>query len=100
MSAQYIDEDFVALRRTATGSGKPFLTLSFGDAVEVLPDTQNDHPGFTKVRAITHFDGTAEGFIKGKPPLRDEGYPEAIDGRRSARRRHDFGDAKRKNHLY
>lgn len=73
MSAQFIDEDFVALRRTATGSGKPFLTLSFGDAVEVLPDTQNDHPGFTKIRALTHFDGTAEGFIKGEPPLRDEG---------------------------
>ena len=57
MSTQFIDEDFVALRRTATGSGKPFLTLSFGDAVEVLPDTQNEHPGFTRVRALSHFDG-------------------------------------------
>lgn len=73
MSTQFIDEDFVALRRTATGSGKPFLTLSFGDAVEVLPDTQNDHPGFTKVRVLSHFDGTAEGFITGNPPLRDKG---------------------------
>ena len=73
MATQFIDEDFVALRRKATGKGKPFLTLAFGDAVEVLPDTQNEHPGFTKVRALSYFDGTAEGFIKGVPPLRDTG---------------------------
>lgn len=73
MANKFIDEDFVALRRTATSSGKPFLTLAFGDEVKVIPDPQNSHPGFTKVRALTHFDGTAEGFIKGDPPLRDEG---------------------------
>jgi beta-lactamase superfamily II metal-dependent hydrolase len=73
MATKFIEEDFVALRRTATSSGKPFLTLAFGDAVEVIPDPQNEHPGFTKVRALTHFDGTEEGFIKGNPPLMDEG---------------------------
>ena len=70
---KFIDEDFVAVRRTATSSGKPFLTLAFGDEVEVIPDPQSNHLGFTKVRALTYFDGTAEGFIVGNPPLRDEG---------------------------
>ena len=73
MSTQFVEEDFVAVRRTATSSGKPFLTLAFGDAVEVIPDTRNEHPGFTKIRALSHFDGTAEGFIVGVPPLRDDG---------------------------
>lgn len=73
MPTQFVDEDFVAVRRTATSRGKPFLTLVFGDAVEVLPDTSNQHRGFTKVRALTHFDGTAEGYIKGEPALRDTG---------------------------
>ena len=73
MATQFIDEDFVALRRTPTKKEKPFLTLAFGDAVQVLPDTQNEHPGFTKVKALTQFEGNVVGYIKGKPPLRDKG---------------------------
>jgi beta-lactamase superfamily II metal-dependent hydrolase len=73
MPTKFINDDFVGLRRRAVSGGKPFLTLVFGDAVEVIPDLQNDHPGFTKLRALTHFDGTAEGFVVGDPPLRDEG---------------------------
>jgi beta-lactamase superfamily II metal-dependent hydrolase len=67
---RYVDDDFAALRRRKNGREKPFLTLAFGDAVEVL-DTSD--AGWTKVRALTHFDGTAEGFVKGRPPLRDAG---------------------------
>lgn len=50
MARQVVDEDFVAVREEATTRGKPFVTLAFGNAVEVLPDTNDEHPGFTKVR--------------------------------------------------
>lgn len=39
MPNKFIEEDFVALRRTATSTGKPFLTLAFGDEVKVIPDS-------------------------------------------------------------
>jgi beta-lactamase superfamily II metal-dependent hydrolase len=48
------------------------VTLAFGDAVEVLPD-DGTHDGWTKIRVVGYFDGTAEGFIKGEPPLRPTG---------------------------
>lgn len=73
MATQFIDDDFVGVRRTPTKSGKPFVTLAFGDAVEVVPDANDEHPGFTKVKILTHFDGTAEGFVEGTPPLRNKG---------------------------
>jgi beta-lactamase superfamily II metal-dependent hydrolase len=66
---QYVEEDFVALRRHRDGDEKPFLTLAFGDAVEVLEEGGD----WTHVRALTHFDGIATGFVRGRPPLRDRG---------------------------
>lgn len=71
MAVQFVAEDFVALRREPQSSSKPFLILVFGDAVEVLPNA--DHPNWTRVMALTHFDGTTHGWIKGDPPLLDEG---------------------------
>lgn len=67
---RYVDDDFVALRRRKNGRDKPFLTLAFGDAVEVLDESDDE---WTEVRALTHWDGTASGWVRGKPPLRDEG---------------------------
>ena len=65
----FIDEDFVAVRRHREAREKPFLTLVFGDKVEVLEQAD----GWTRVRALEAFDGTATGFVKGDPPLRDAG---------------------------
>jgi beta-lactamase superfamily II metal-dependent hydrolase len=67
---RFIDDDFVAVRRARDGRETPFLTLAFGDAVEVLDESD---PDWTEVRAVDVFDGTATGFVKGKPPLRDRG---------------------------
>ncbi len=72
MAPRFIEEDFVAVRRQPK-SKKPFLTLFFGDSVEVLPDVNGEHPGFTKVRVLNHFNGKAKGFVKGNLPLRDQG---------------------------
>jgi beta-lactamase superfamily II metal-dependent hydrolase len=69
MPIQFIDHDFVAVRRTAEATAKRFATLAFGDAVEVLGVEQ----GFTKVRLASIFDGQAVGFIKGTPALRSTG---------------------------
>lgn len=73
MAIQFIDDDFVGVRREASSNAKRFLTLCFGDAVEIVPDPGNNHPGFTQVKILDRFDGTAVGFIKGNPSLRDEG---------------------------
>jgi beta-lactamase superfamily II metal-dependent hydrolase len=67
---RFIDDDFVALRRSKDRSETPFLTLAFGDAVELLDITD---PDWTRVRALSVFDGTATGFIRGRPPLREQG---------------------------
>lgn len=67
---RFIDDDFVAVRRTRDSRETPFLTLAFGDAVEVLDDSD---PEWTKIRALTVFDGTATGFVRGRPPLREQG---------------------------
>lgn len=67
---RFIDDDFVAVRRTRDPRETPFLTLAFGDAVEVLDDSD---PDWTEVRAPAVFDGTATGFVRGRPPLRGEG---------------------------
>ena len=70
MPARYLDDDFVTLRRSRNARQTPFATLAFGDAVEVLDESD---PEWTKVRALDVFDGTAEGWVRGRPPLRDEG---------------------------
>lgn len=65
----FIDEDFVAVRRHRDRREKPFLTLAFGDAVEVLERGDD----WTRIRAPSYFDGTATGFVEGDLPLRPEG---------------------------
>lgn len=65
----FVDEDFVAVRRHRDSGETPFLTLAFGDRVEVL-GREDD---WTHVRALTHFDGEATGFVRGEMPLRSEG---------------------------
>ncbi|WP_299624584.1 MBL fold metallo-hydrolase [Pelagibius sp.] len=68
---KFIGNDFVRLRREPQSRSKVFLTLAFGDAVEVV-----DHQdGFVKLRALTHFDGSATGWTKNnqKLQLRDTG---------------------------
>ena len=65
----FIEEDFVAVRRHRSKSETPFLTLVFGDPVEIL----EREDGWTKVRAPSYFDGTATGFVVGDLPLRADG---------------------------
>jgi beta-lactamase superfamily II metal-dependent hydrolase len=67
---KFIDDDFVALRRNKDTGETPFLVLAFGDAIEVLDITD---PKWTQVRALTVFDGTATGFVRGRPLLRERG---------------------------
>ena len=71
MTIQYIDDDFVRVRREPASRGKARVTLAFGDAVEVLGSS--DDGKFTRVRVHGYYDGPFEGWIKGDPPLRDEG---------------------------
>lgn len=59
MPARYLDDDFVTLRRSRDSRQTPFATLAFGDAVEVLDDSD---PAWTKVRALDVFDGIADRF--------------------------------------
>ncbi len=61
----FIKDDFVRLRRQPTSNSDVFLTLAFGDEVERL-EQQGD---FVKLRALTHFDGTATGWADNKPEL-------------------------------
>lgn len=67
--SRFIDEDFVALRRERNARQRPFLTLAYGDAVEVLRELD----GWTEVRALDRFNGRATGFVRGRPRLRDRG---------------------------
>lgn len=69
MVARFVDDDFLAVRRSPE-SKTPFLLLAWGDAVEIVDDAD---PDWTKVRALSVFDGTAVGWVRGKPPLRDQG---------------------------
>lgn len=71
MAIQFIDDDFVKVRREAVSGSKARVTLAFGDAVESLGFS--DDGEFTKVRVHGYFDGPFEGWIKGNPPLRDQG---------------------------
>ncbi|MFV2064722.1 MAG: MBL fold metallo-hydrolase [Chloroflexota bacterium] len=68
MTTQFIDEDFVAVWREQDRQ-KRLATLAFGDEVEILQQL----PGWTEVRVVNYFDGTATGFIEGTPDLRDDG---------------------------
>jgi beta-lactamase superfamily II metal-dependent hydrolase len=65
MPTKFIGEDFVRLRRRPASRSEVFLTLAFGDAVEVL-----DHrDGFVKLRSLDRFDGTAVGWADNTPAL-------------------------------
>jgi beta-lactamase superfamily II metal-dependent hydrolase len=68
---KFIGNDFVRLRRQPNSRSKVFLTLAFGDEVEVL----EEQGGFIRLRAVTYFDGTASGWTKNssKLKLRDKG---------------------------
>lgn len=66
---KFVDDDFLALRSHKSKGEKPRLTLAFGDAVEILEEDGD----WTRVRALTHFEGRVTGFIPAKAPLRDEG---------------------------
>lgn len=61
----FISDDFVRLRRAPEADADVFLTLAFGDEVEIL-ERRGD---FIKLRALTHFDGTASGWADNKPEL-------------------------------
>ncbi|TWI04534.1 metallo-beta-lactamase superfamily protein [Luteimonas cucumeris] len=69
MATAFIDDDFVALRRMPEPRARRVLTLAFGDEVELL----ERRDGWTRLRAVNVFDGTAEGWVKGNPPLRESG---------------------------
>ena len=73
MAIQFIDEDFVRVRReTASGEKGDTVVLAFGDAVEVLGPTSSGRR--TRVRVHGYFDGPFEGTVKGRNlPVRDEG---------------------------
>lgn len=68
---KYINDDFVRLFRKADTKSDQFLILAFGDKVELLEERGK----FIKLRALTHFDGTATGWAKNSPALsfRDTG---------------------------
>jgi len=66
---KFVDEDFVAVRKTRDPRLKPTLTLAFGDAIEIL-DKEDE---WTKIKVLTYFDGQFEGYVKGDPPVRDQG---------------------------
>lgn len=68
MPVRYVDDDFLAVRHSRK-SKHPFV-LAFGDAVEVLDESD---PDWTQVRALSIFDGAAKGWVRGRPKLRDEG---------------------------
>ncbi len=69
--SKFIGDDFVRLRRRRNMESETFLTLAFGDEVEVL----NERGGFIQLRALTHFDGRATGWARNVPALklRDQG---------------------------
>jgi hypothetical protein len=69
MAVKFIDDDFVAVREAPDPKSTRKATLVFGDAVEVLGESN----GWTKVKILTYFDGQTEGFVKGQPPVRDAG---------------------------
>jgi beta-lactamase superfamily II metal-dependent hydrolase len=69
MTITYIDEDFVTLRDAPASGARRFLTLAFGDPVEVL-GVEN---GYTKLRAASYFDGETVGYAKGTLPTRGTG---------------------------
>ncbi len=71
MAIQYIDDDFVRVRREPLSRSKARVTLAFGDAIETLGTS--DDGKYTRVRVHGYFDGPFEGWIKGAPPLRDTG---------------------------
>lgn len=63
--SKFIGDDFVRLRRRRSLESESFLTLAFGDEVDVL----SEQGGFVQLRAVTHFDGRATGWARNSPPL-------------------------------
>ena len=66
---QYIEEDFVVVRRRPETGASRVVTLAFGDAVEV----KGVQDGWTKVRVLEYFDRPFTGYVRGKLPVRSKG---------------------------
>jgi hypothetical protein len=65
---QYIEEDFVVVRREPDSDADRRVTLTFGDPVHKL---DHEH-GWTTVEVLSYYDGPFTGFVKGDLPVRDE----------------------------
>ncbi len=63
--SKFIYDDFVRLRREPDSRSKVILTLAYGDEVDVIEQQGR----YIKLRAKTHYDGTAEGWAKNDPDL-------------------------------
>ena len=66
---QFIDADFVVVRREPKSSAKRSVTLAFGDPVDVL----GYDGGWTRIRVLSYFSGPFVGFVRGRLPVRDTG---------------------------
>jgi beta-lactamase superfamily II metal-dependent hydrolase len=69
MAIRYVDEDFVAVRRSPDAKARVFATLVFGDPVEVI----EERAGWTHVRVICYFEGREDGWVRGRLPVRERG---------------------------
>jgi hypothetical protein len=69
MAIQFIDEDFVAVRRAPDSDSDRAVTLVYGDPIE-LGAKQGV---WRQVRVLSYFDGPFDGFVKGDPRLRATG---------------------------
>ncbi len=65
---QYIEEDFVVVRREPDSDSRQRVTLTFGDPVHKLGHDQ----GWTKIEVLSYFDGPFIGYVKGDLPVRDQ----------------------------
>lgn len=65
----YVEEDFVAVRRQPRADAKRIVTLAFGDAVRVL----GKDGGWTRVEVLTYYGGPFTGYVQGDLPVREKG---------------------------